>query len=110
VWVNESELRAIADFRGVSYGEVRYQDARVVGEAISLREHANGDCVYFDGASRRCTIYPARPRQCRTWPFWNSNLESPEAWREVQERCPGAGIGEFVSLERVIAQASEIDV
>jgi Fe-S-cluster containining protein len=110
VWVSESELRAIAEFRGVSYGEVRYQDARKVGHAISLNEHANGDCVYFDGKTRRCTIYPVRPVQCQTWPFWNSNLESPADWKFVQTTCPGAGHGEFVPLERIREQASQFDV
>lgn len=110
VWVSVEELRAIAKFRGVPYGEVRYQDARKVGNSLSLKEHANGDCVYFDGKTRRCTIYPVRPIQCRTWPWWNSNLESPETWKETQERCPGSGKGDFVPLEVIKSKAAEFDV
>src|SRR4051812_26119877 len=69
IWVDEAEVRAIAEFRQVSVGEVRYLDAKPVVDRISLREHANGDCVYLDGRTRGCTIYPVRPKQCRTWPF-----------------------------------------
>lgn len=110
VWVSVEELRAIAKYRGVPYGEVRYQDARKVGNSLSLKEHANGDCVYFDGQTRKCTIYAVRPIQCRTWPFWNSNLESPETWQETQDRCPGAGNGTFVPLAEIQAKAAMFDV
>jgi hypothetical protein len=75
---------------------------------VSLKEFANGDCTFFDGKSRGCTIYPVRPRQCRTWPFWNSNLESPESWAEVRQVCPGAGKGNFFSLKEIEAQAAVI--
>jgi Fe-S-cluster containining protein len=110
VWVDEEELRAIAEYLGVGYGEVRYMKTRLVGERTSLREHANGDCIFFDGRTRRCTIYPVRPKQCRSWPFWNSHLATREAWREVQARCPGTREGEFVPLEVIQRQASLIDL
>ncbi len=110
VWVTEAELRAIAEYRGVSYGEVRYQDARPVGNDISLREHANGDCIYFDGQNRICTIYPVRPVQCRTWPFWDSNLISPETWQNLQPGCPGAGRGTFVALSEIQQRAAQIRI
>jgi Fe-S-cluster containining protein len=110
IWVDEAELRAIAEFRGVSYGEVKYFDATAVGERTSLREYANGDCIYLDAKSRRCTIYPVRPKQCRTWPFWNSNLASPESWQAVQQICPGADHGAFVPLEKIRQLAAEIDL
>lgn len=77
---------------------------------VSLTEYANGDCTFFDGETRRCTIYPVRPAQCRTWPFWRSNLESPQAWKDVQVECPGAGHGSLVPLEAIRNHVSEIDV
>ncbi|MEX2287282.1 MAG: YkgJ family cysteine cluster protein [Planctomycetaceae bacterium] len=110
VWVDEDELQQIADFLGKTIGEVRLLHTRLVGNRLSLTEFANGDCVFFDKKNRRCNIYPVRPKQCRTWPFWNSNLESPEEWREVQKDCPGAGHGDFVSLEEIKRQASLIDL
>ena len=110
VWVTEEEIRQIAEFRGKTVGETRLLDTRLVGGRVSLREYANGDCVYFDGATRRCTVYPVRPMQCRTWPFWNSNLESPADWKSIQSVCPGAGQGTFFSLEQIEAQAARVDV
>lgn len=110
VWVDEAEMRAIAEYRQVSYGEVRYIDVKVVGNRTSLREQVNGDCIYQDSQSRGCTIYPVRPKQCRTWPFWNTNLESPQAWQAIQQNCPGAGHGDFVPLDTIQKLAAEIDI
>ncbi len=110
VWVGEEEVRQIAEFLGKSVGEVRLFYTRLVANRVSLTEFANGDCTFFDGATRKCRIYSARPRQCRTWPFWNSNLESPSTWKRGQTVCPGMGAGAFVSLEEIESRAAEIDV
>jgi len=106
VWVTEEELQAIADYTGKSIGEVRLFYTRLIAGRVSLTEYANGDCTFFDGATRRCTIYPVRPSQCRTWPFWAGNVESPEAWTQTQANCPGAGRGDFVPLEEILRRLS----
>jgi len=83
---------------------------RKVGIRYSLIEYSNGDCVFFDNKSRRCNVYEARPRQCRTWPFWNSNIRTEEAWQETCEACPGSGKGKLVSLEEIERSAAEIRI
>lgn len=35
---------------------------------FTLARRANGDCLYLDAASRRCTIYHNRPDTCRNHP------------------------------------------
>jgi len=79
----------------------------VVGRQRSLREKANGDCIFFD-RRQGCTIYPVRPRQCRTWPFWDSNIRTPDAWRQTCEICPGSGQGTLVPVEEVLRQSRVI--
>jgi Fe-S-cluster containining protein len=66
--------------------------------APSLRIRRSGDCIFWD---QGCTIYPVRPRQCRTFPFWPENLESPQAWEEVRRTCHGAGKGRLYRLEDI---------
>ena len=100
VWVNGAELRAIAEFRGESVEEVTGLYTRLAGGGRTLREKANGDCVFYDRAAG-CTVYAVRPRQCRTWPFWDSNVETPEAWQETCEICPGSGRGELIPVEEI---------
>ncbi len=110
VWVTEEELKSIADFRNESIGETRITHTRLIGNRVTLRDFANGDCTFLDPQSRRCTIYPVRPAQCRTWPFWNSNLESPAAWSQARVKCPGMGQGDLVQLETIRQQAAIIDI
>lgn len=66
-------------------------------------------CPFLDGA--RCTIYPVRPRQCRTFPFWPETLRSPTAWRKLRRFCPGIDHGPLHGLlaikERLVEGESE---
>jgi len=108
VWVNDEEIEKIAEFIGKPVDEMKDAHTRQVGKRTSLKEFASGDCTFLHPTTRGCTIYPVRPRQCRTWPFWNSNLEHPESWQAAQQVCPGAGKGNFFSLEEIEAQAAII--
>jgi Fe-S-cluster containining protein len=100
VWVNATEIEALARFRGETAEEVSALYTRAVDDRRSLREKANGDCVFFD-RREGCTVYPQRPRQCRTWPFWESNVATPGAWKRTCEVCPGSGQGELISAEEI---------
>lgn len=100
VWVNAEEITAIARHRGESVQETTELYTRPARSGRSLREKANGDCVFYD-REQGCTIYQVRPRQCRTWPFWESNVDRPEAWERTCEVCPGAGRGELISVEEI---------
>jgi uncharacterized protein len=102
VWVNKSEVAALAARTHLSVEQFEEQCTRPIGIRRSLVERANGDCVLFDGHSRRCVAYDVRPRQCRTWPFWQSNLRSEETWQEVCKSCPGSGNGPVTPLEQIL--------
>ena len=110
VWVNDEELQEIADHLQKPIGEIRLFHTRPVGDRISLTEYQDGDCTFFEAGERKCTVYPVRPGQCRTWPFWKSNLESEQKWNEVCESCPGAGTGQFFSLEELEERAGRVDI
>jgi len=62
-----------------------------------LREPAS-DCQFLDGA--RCTVYAARPGQCRTYPFWNEHM-SAVAWSKVARECEGVGRGRLWTREEI---------
>ncbi len=103
VWVNDEEIRAIAGHRGEDLEHVQGLYTRQAGRGRSLREKLDGECVFYDSTAG-CTIYPVRPRQCRTWPFWESNVITEEAWRQTCEICPGSGKGELISEEEITAR------
>src|SRR5688572_15844989 len=74
VWVNQEEIAALARRLNLPVDEFEQKYVRRVGIRKSLTEFPNGDCVLFDGQARKCTVYEDRPRQCKTWPFWESNV------------------------------------
>ena len=104
VWVNQAEIDAMAEIVGVPPETFADQYIRKIGIRRSLKEFPNGDCVSFDPEKRNCQVYQARPRQCRTWPFWDSNLKTAEDWQRTCEECPGSGQGKLVPLETIEAQ------
>lgn len=107
VWVSGEEIAAIAEVRGVSGEEITAMFTRPAHRGRTLREKPNGDCVFFE-REQGCTIYDVRPRQCRTWPFWESNVKTPAAWERTKTSCPGAGQGELISAEEITSRLKVI--
>lgn len=110
VWVNKAEIAELAAQLDLEVADFERRYVRKVGIRKSLVEFDNGDCVFFDNASRKCQVYAARPRQCRTWPFWDSNLKSEKAWRATCEVCPGSGQGKLHDLKAIEKQRSVVRV
>jgi Fe-S-cluster containining protein len=100
VWVDDEEIAAIARLRGEEVREVVALYTAQGYRGRTLREKANGDCVFYE-KGMGCTVYPVRPRQCRTWPFWESNLRTPADWERTRESCPGAGQGDLIPAEEI---------
>jgi uncharacterized protein len=88
VWVNEKEMEAMAAFLNITLKEFMRKYIRRVGKRYSLVESKqNFDCVFLK--EKKCQIYAARPTQCRTYPWWQQNLRSQQAWEETARTCEG---------------------
>ncbi len=96
VWVEQRDIEALALALRLTPAEFRNRHVRDVGERMSLYEKPDGDCEWLvrsaDGKTH-CGVYAARPAQCRTWPFWESNLRSQRTWRNAARTCPGIDRG-----------------
>ena len=101
VYVTPFRLRRIAGFLGLRERALRsrYVTRDENGETV-LKLKDNGDCVFWDEG---CTIYPERPRQCRTFPFWSDTLRSPGEWSKLKEFCHGVDHGRLYPLEEIRA-------
>ena len=108
VWLEEQELVQMAALVGLPIDEFRRVYVRRMWRGMSLREKTNFDCVLLDG-NGRCVAYEARPLQCCIWPFWPSNLSSPEAWEEAARRCRGIGRGPVYAFEQIEALRMEME-
>jgi uncharacterized protein len=90
--VTPEDMQRGADCLKISFDEFTRLYVRQVGQRYSLVEKYDYDCIFLtrDGeGATGCLIYPVRPMQCRTWPFWNENLKSPEEWRRAAGKCLG---------------------
>ena len=116
VLMSESEARAMADALHLEFADFcqRYL-ADGAGRFFKLREVKSpfgSDCIMLERDSRqprlcRCKVHQVRPTQCRTWPFWEENLESQLSWKKAKRRCPGLDKGELVELKQIEAQSRQ---
>jgi len=110
VWVDRNEIKALAYELRMDAITFQRKFVRQVGRDKSLIERPNGDCILLDPETRRCKAYRARPVQCRTWPFWDSNLATNRDWQTTCKVCPGAGTGKLYSLTEIDAARKQRDV
>ena len=100
----------MADRLGVDKSTFYRKYARKLRGRWSLieRKTEHGyDCIFLDRKSEPgkalCSIYRARPAQCRTWPFWPENLTTPQAWEDAKRQtpCPGMDRGRLVPVTQI---------
>lgn len=88
VWITPEEIITIAEHLGLDLDTFVAKYVRQVGSRFSLKEEPGTfDCVFL--REKKCSIYPCRPKQCRTFPFWPQHLASKEAWNQVATYCEG---------------------
>ena len=104
VLVSAPEIRAIMELTGWAWDKIAepYPDwmpSHDGGEftlAWCLRRTEKA-CIFLD-KNNRCTIYPARPHICRTYPF------ALEEGRLAVYDCPGLGQNPLCSEAEIIAE------
>lgn len=97
-YVTLEERRRLARYLGLETRAFTRKHCQKTNGHFHLKEPAK-DCHFLDGS--RCTVYHARPQQCRSWPFWPENM-SPRVWEnEVKRDCPGIGIGRLYKPQEI---------
>lgn len=87
-WLSLDEIERMAAYLEISIEDFGSRYLRQVGERYALLEHPTTfACVFLDG--KACRVYPVRPTQCQTFPFWPDNLSSQGAWNEAAKHCEG---------------------
>ncbi len=87
VWTSVEEILAIAAHLGLEPNEFGRRYLRRVGGRYALLDRPGGDCVFLAGTL--CSVHDVRPAQCRAFPWWPANLESPRAWERAARGCEG---------------------
>lgn len=129
VWISKGEIALLAEHLKITPEEVVETYCRKIDGKFSLKERRTPaglyDCIFLKemkvpiGAGRRgvsegneqvvhtiraCSVYPVRPLQCRTWPFWPENLSSRRAWNHAAKKCHGMNApGRTFSINQIHA-------
>jgi len=99
IYIGPDEISPIAEFLQISSVSFIRHYLYPFRDSYSIREHADGRCFCY---ANGCTIYPVRPNQCKSFPFWFDNLRSETQWRKVSDSCPGIGNGRLYTKEQIL--------
>lgn len=99
VYVNIEEVERIAEYLSNEISSFIKEYLFPLGTGYRIKEHSDGRCYFYDSG---CTIYPVRPFQCKTYPFWFENLRSKKRWKCVLRECPGIGCGPLYSRDKIL--------
>lgn len=98
IYVSLKDRKVFAKYFKLTTGEFTKRYCSKTNGWYHLSE-SEGDCRFLKGKS--CSVYEARPIQCRTWPFWPEHLNA-RAWKkEIADFCPGVGKGRHYSAEEI---------
>ncbi len=94
--VNSTEIMAIQRYLGYTEEQFhrQYLTCRIQG-GWGIRLLKDGRCSLL-GEDNRCRVYPVRPVQCQTYPWWPEILNNKRSWDNESRRCEGINHGDIV--------------
>jgi len=104
VYLVGDDLDRLVAWLGIDEDEFigRYTD---VDDGYLVLRMDSPDCPFLDGT--RCGVYPARPTQCSTFPFWHETLRNRANWERLKRFCPGIDEGPRHPLATIRARLAE---
>lgn len=109
VFLTLEDRRRFAKHLGITTAAFTKQYCDLRDGVWHLKEDPkNPDCLFLK--NKRCSVYEARPTQCRTWPFW-PEVMTAKVWKtEVAAFCPGVDKGRVwpkEEIEKIMAEDAE---
>ena len=106
VYLTEQDLVRAAAFIGMTPADFEKKYVYRTKNQLRLRVPRDAQCSFLrDGG---CSIHPAKPTQCRIFPFWPELIESKKEWLKTAKYCPGMGKGPLVQIDLAKVQAAEM--
>src|SRR5262245_11014179 len=107
VYLSAKDVSAIALHLGMPEKAFLEAYCRTEEGWVTLRMDSPA-CPFLEQGNT-CAIYPVRPKQCATWPFWKENLRRSVWEGEVKADCPGIDRGELHSRAEIERTARETE-
>ncbi|MFH1378011.1 MAG: YkgJ family cysteine cluster protein [Planctomycetota bacterium] len=102
VSLSNADIQRITAFLGISVVRFKKEYTRTgYRGGVSLIDipERNYSCMFLGETG--CRIYPVRPAQCRTFPFWPDIIASLSRWDDEKPNCPGVGRGRWYSADEI---------
>lgn len=106
VYLTETDLTRAAAFMGMTPRAFERKYVYRTRHLLRLRKPRASQCHFLESGA--CAIHPAKPTQCRLFPFWPELLESRTAWAAAGHTCPGVGVGPLIQIGTALETASEM--
>ncbi len=89
IWISKQEILNLSIYLNIGLDKLFSDFLEKRGYKYSIKEvkisKDNFVCIFFDLDKKQCSVYEARPMQCRTFPFWDYFKSNKE---EVFKECP----------------------
>lgn len=100
VFLTKEDQKRFAEYLKLSIRDFQKKYCDQTQGIWHLKENkALPDCMFLK--EKRCSVYEARPNQCRTWPFWPEVMNAKTWKAEVESFCPGVGKGKIWSKAEI---------
>jgi len=105
VYLSPEDVPRLAAFVGMTVEEFQGRHLYVTKRHLRLRLR-QGQCPFLKADG--CSVHPAKPTQCRVFPFWPELTEDKKEMDEAAKSCPGIGQGDLISVETLKQSAREM--
>lgn len=88
IYLKKGETEKIATYLGMAEKQFKKKYTEwflFLGRALKWSE--KGTCLFLK--NKECSIYNARPAQCKTWPFWKRLSENNKDLERAKKYCKG---------------------
>ncbi len=106
VYLSEADVPRAAGFLGMSVEQFTARYVYRTRHRIRLRKPPGSQCYFLEEGG--CRIHPAKPTQCRLFPFWPEIVENRSHWRATSAYCPGIGHGPLIQIGTAVETAHQM--
>lgn len=103
VYLTEDDRLRAAAFLNLSPEEFEARYLYRTKQLLRLRKPPGKQCHFL--ISGACSIHPAKPTQCRLFPFWPELVHDREEWQRTASYCPGIGTGPLIQIGTAVETA-----
>jgi uncharacterized protein len=105
VYLTEDDLARAAKFVAMPARAFEKKYVYRTRHQLRFRKLRKKQCPFL--LDNGCSIHPAKPTQCSTFPFWPELVEDRDEWKSAARFCPGIGKGPLIQIGEALEIAEQ---